>query len=107
MAFEKGNTVGKQFKKGESGNPEGRPKNLPSIPDILKKIGEGSKLAERAEMPDKNNLEAVMEFVYEYAIAGKAWAVQFIAERTEGKISEHLQTETAEQIEVFKMPKKD
>ena len=45
-----------QFKKGQSGNPNGRPKGTRSIPDMLLKIG-----------------------------------VEFIADRTEGKVRQELQ----------------
>ena len=35
-------------------------------------------------------LEAVLRAVYGYALKGQSWAVQFIAERTEGKVRETL-----------------
>ena len=60
-----------QFKKGQSGNPNGRPKGTRSIPDMLLKIG--------AE-------EGTKDGQFEYALEGKSWAVEFLADRTEGKV---------------------
>lgn len=71
------------FKKGVSGNLNGRPKGSQSIPDILKKIGfeEGTK-------EGHSKLEVVLRKVFHYALQGKSWAVEFIANRTEGKAVE-------------------
>jgi len=73
---------GKGFQKGKSGNPKGRPPKIKCIPDILRKIGE--------EEVDTNigkstRLDVVMRKVFDFAVSGKSWAVEFIAERTEGK----------------------
>ncbi len=72
-----------QFKSGVSGNPNGRPKGVQSIPDILKKIGE-----EEGTLDGKSKLDVIMYKVFQYALEGKPWAVQFIADRTEGKAKE-------------------
>jgi hypothetical protein len=79
-----------QFKKGVSGNPNGRPPKVRHIPDILEKIG-----AENVKVKgfEGVKLEALMRKVYAEAIAGKSWAVQFIAERTEGKVKDVVATE--------------
>ena len=39
----------------------------------------------------KNKLEVVMSKVFGYALEGRAWAVQFIADRTEGKPKEFVE----------------
>ena len=75
------------WKPGQSGNPKGRPPVTPSIPDILRRIG-----AENAGN-GITKLDAVMHRVFKYAIDGRAWAVQFIADRTEGKAIERVQAE--------------
>jgi len=76
-----------QFKKGVSGNPNGRPKGTRSIPDMLLKIGgeDGTKNGQYTK------LEVVLRRVFEFALEGKSWAVEFIAERTEGKVRQELQ----------------
>jgi len=35
----------------------------------------------------------VLEKVYNFALAGKPWAVEFIADRTEGKARQHIEIE--------------
>ena len=85
-----------QFKPGQSGNPNGRPKGVKSIPDILRKIGE-----EDGTLDGKSKLDVIMYMVFQYALEGKQWAVQFIADRTEGKAVERFRDETSEPIKVF------
>jgi len=75
-----------QFKAGVSGNPNGRPKGKQSIPDLLRKIGE-----EEGTVDGVDKLEVVMRKVFQYAVEGKPWAVQFIADRTEGKAKEFIE----------------
>ena len=77
-----------QFKPGVSGNPKGRPPKVRTIPDILRKIGEEDGLKDGS----KTKLDVVMTRVFGYALEGKPWAVQFIADRTEGKALERVQT---------------
>ena len=78
-----GGITGKGFKPGQSGNPNGRPKGTRSIPDILKKIGE-----EEGTLDGKSKLDVIMYKVFQFALEGRPWAVQFIADRTEGKALE-------------------
>ena len=65
---------------------KGRPKGSQSIPDILRKIGE-----EEGTVDGVDKLEVVMRKVFQYAVEGKPWAVQFIADRTEGKAKEFIE----------------
>ena len=85
-----------QFKPGLSGNPNGRPKGVQSIPDILKEIGK-----EDGTVTGLNKLEVVMRKVFQFAVEGKPWAVQFIADRTEGKALERIDQTT--RLEPFKL----
>lgn len=86
------NLVGPRWVKGQSGNPLGRPKKTKSISDILNKIGSMA-LTEEARGIIKNPWakqavtfeQAIMRVTYVMALRGESWAVQFIAERTEGK----------------------
>ena len=91
-----GGITGKGFKPGVSGNPKGRPKGVQSIPDILKKISD-----EEGTMDGLSKLEVVMRKVFQYAEEGKPWAVQFIADRTEGKALERIDQTT--RLEPFKL----
>jgi len=69
-----------KFKKGQSGNPKGRPKGTTTINGILKKIG-----SEQLPEADIDKLEFIMRKVFDFAVKGESWAVHFIADRLEGK----------------------
>ena len=71
----------KPVKPGQVLNPAGRPPKARCIPDILKLIGD--EIDSRSGLP---NIETVMRIVYRKALRGTPWAVQFISERTEGKV---------------------
>ena len=75
---------------------KGRPKNTQSIPDMLQKIGE-----EYADNEESTKLDVVLRKVFKYATQGKSWAVQFIADRTEGKAIERVQKQNIEAIKVI------
>jgi hypothetical protein len=76
------------WKPGESGNPAGRTPNVKTIPEILRKIGEEEGTKVSVEDGGATKLDVVMQQVYKFAREGKSWAVQFIAERTEGKVTD-------------------
>jgi len=64
---QQGNTkrvIGKPFKKGQSGNPKGRPPKVRTIPDILRKIGEEDGLKDGSE----TKLDVVMRRVFCFCI---------------------------------------
>lgn len=71
-----------RWKPGQSGNPNGKAPNVKTIPDILRKIGEEEIDTKEGTITKQ---EAVLRAVYIHAIKGKPWAVEFIADRTEGK----------------------
>ena len=79
--------------KGVSANPLGRPKKIKCIPDILRKIGDmiapediQNKMRHRFHSKEKLTMQqAVLMMTYDLAAHGTEWAVEFIAERTEGK----------------------
>ena len=74
------------FKVGVSGNPNGRPKGSSSIKDILRKIG-----MEDGTEDGLPKLEVIMRKVFIEAVDGKPWAVQFLADRLEGKPREFVE----------------
>jgi len=80
--FTKGNSAGVQFKPGNKANPNGR---RGSLKDILDTIGD--------EVDDKgvSNREQIMRKVTAMAKRGDMKAVQFIADRSEGKALERVE----------------
>ena len=91
------------FKKGASGNPLGRPKKIKCIPDILARIGKiiapddiQKKMRRRFHSKEKLTMQqAVLMMTYDLAAHGTQWAVEFIAERTEGKVVQMMDGSTA------------
>ena len=95
-----GGITGKGWKPGQSGNPNGRKPKIRTIPDILYKIGEEDGTSDG----EFSKLDVVLRKVFEFALKGNSWAVQFIADRTEGKAVERIdQTIKQEPIQVFKI----
>ena len=90
--FANGNSLGKKFKKGVSGNPNGR-RN--AYTDLIKdfsflKIGE------------KERREVVVSKLFQMAERGDLRAIQFIIERLEGKALERQErTNKSEPIQVM------
>lgn len=88
----------KPAKKGEVRNPAGRKPKAKTIPDVLRRLGKEkipTKIADEMikMFPDASNMtmfEAIMRMTYLQAFKGQAWALQFIAERTEGKITQPI-----------------
>lgn len=76
-----GGCTGKGFMPGVSGNPAGAKKKIQKIPDILMKIG----MQPGTKDGKMTKLDVVMERVFKFAVEGRPWAVEFIANRTEGK----------------------
>tara|TARA_R110002020_G_scaffold65193_3_gene172267 strand:+ start:3148 stop:3483 length:336 start_codon:yes stop_codon:yes gene_type:complete len=85
------------FKKGTSGNPNGRPKKGFAIADILETIGD------TAFNGDKTLKEAILEKVYQNALAGDLNSAKFIADRTEGTALQKMSVTTNEPVQVLRI----
>ena len=81
-----GGITGKGFKPGQSGNPKGRAKKGNAIADILNELLEKKK-------DGKTVRTQILEKVTTMALSGDRWAVEFLADRTEGKALERVQKE--------------
>jgi hypothetical protein len=77
--FPPGNKIGKQFPKGASGNPNGRPK-LTKLTNALRE-----KLAEIApDSPEETIAEQIAKTLIKLALSGDVQAIKEIGNRTEG-----------------------
>ena len=78
-----GGITGKGFKKGKSGNPNGRPKKEICIPDMFREILDAPDPFD----PEKKRtaLQAICRRVVNLGIGGNLDAVKIIFDRTEGK----------------------
>jgi len=76
--------VGKRWKKGQSGNPKGRPKSGFALNEYITDLA-------NVELEDKKTmLEAVVGKVYEEALDGNMTAINFLADRILGKPSQQI-----------------
>ena len=80
--FAKGNKLGNRWKKGESGNPNGR---RGSLKDIIDKIGD------EKDQEGLTKREKVMSKVWSMAMRGDMKAIHFLADRAEGKAKEYIE----------------
>lgn len=74
-----------RFAPGNPGGP-GRGKSPRRIEGLLRKLGE--EIVPSEEGLPITRLERLMGKVFDLAEDGQQWAVQFVAERTEGKVRE-------------------
>ena len=90
------------WKKGVSGNPHGRPKTAKCIPDILREIGDrpvDSWLLAKLHAQygpthnPKTMREAMLMAAVVDAVQGDQMARSFVAERTEGKVTDRIEVE--------------
>tara|TARA_B100001094_G_C17488339_1_gene465229 strand:- start:35 stop:361 length:327 start_codon:yes stop_codon:yes gene_type:complete len=77
--FAKGNTLGNRFKKGESGNPNGR---RGALADIIKRVWDEE---DESGLTQK---EKMVRRVLSMAMNGSMNAVTYLSDRAEGKAKE-------------------
>lgn len=74
------------FKKGQSGNPKGRPKKEFCIPDIIRKQGNNLDPVSK-----KTFYESMVETAWKQAIKGDSTARAWIADRAEGRALDRIE----------------
>ena len=89
--FEKGNKIGNRWKKGESGNPNGR-RN--AAKDILNQLLD-------VEIDDRTQREQLMLKLIQVGMRGDLGAIREVLDRTEGKSKEHIITEEFKPLQVL------
>lgn len=89
MPFKKGEKPqgSKQFKKGESGNPNGRPKIIPELRELLADV-----LSEKKD--DINAAKAILIAMRNKAIKGDVKAAEFLYGYAYGKASQNIDLTT-------------
>jgi len=68
-----------QWKKGQSGNPKGRPRKGSSFAEILREIGE------QEYKDDMSRMEAMSYKLWSEASKGHQWAITALMDRIDGK----------------------
>ena len=90
--FAKGNKLGNRWKKGESGNPNGR-RN--AYTDLIREFS-------FQKVNDKERREIILSKLFQLAERGDLRAIQFIVERLEGRALERQdRTTKSEPIQVM------
>ena len=90
--FAKGNKLGNRWKKGESGNPNGR-RN--AYTDLIREFS-------FQKVNDKERREIILNKLFQLAERGDLRAIQFIVERLEGRALERQERTTkSEPIQVM------
>lgn len=90
------------FKKGESGNPAGRPPKDESIAALVRELGKRRKqikISGKKKMVPLIN--AVLLKMYDRALSGDVAAAKFLAERRDGKVPTPLEHTGADGAPLF------
>jgi hypothetical protein len=77
--FPPGNNIGKQFPKGISGNPSGRPKLTKLTEALREQLAE-----EMPDAPEETVAEQIAKTLIKLALSGDVQAIKEIGNRTEG-----------------------
>jgi hypothetical protein len=86
--FSPGNKIGKQFPKGSSGNPNGRPKLTKLTEALREQLAE-----EMPNAPERTVAEAIARALIKEAVSGNVLAIREIGDRTEGKPKQAIDLE--------------
>jgi len=101
------------FKKGQSGNPNGRPKKEFTLSNLLReeldKVVEVSQKGKKVKM---TNIQLVINRLFAGVRMGEKWAIEMIWDRIEGKAQQTIESTGTLAIQstpkiVFSEPKKE
>lgn len=89
----------KPFQKGKSGNPNGRPKKLPELDELLKDI-----LLD--ETNGKTQIELIVRTLVKQSLKGDIRASEILLNRSYGKVKESIELEHKQQgqIVILELP---
>lgn len=87
---------GVQWKKGQSGNPKGRPKKLPELNELLANV-----LGD--EKDGKTAAEAILLALRSKAVKGDIRAAEVLLDRSYGKPKQQIETTIEIEEQVFKI----
>jgi hypothetical protein len=95
---------GRPFKKGESGNPNGRPKKeLCFTEELKRKLSQITKHDKDLPVEEqRTRLQAICDKILEQAEGGDHYAHNLIFERIEGKVKEQLELSGSIHYEFYK-----
>lgn len=80
--------VGRPWKKGQSGNPNGRPKKDASLTSLMKEMLDkpADYIAPGATPDDKTWRQVITKALFTKAAKGDVKAIELVLDRTEGKV---------------------
>jgi len=87
------------FKKGFTGNPNGRPKKEITIPHLLREYGNGE-INDPKTGKTKKRIQLAIEKVWEMALSGDRWAIDYISNRTEGTPVQTIRNQEIDEAEI-------
>lgn len=93
------NIKGKGFKKGESGNPKGRPRKLPQIEKLLAEV-----LGEQDEY-GPSGIKQILTALKRKAAKGDTRAAELILDRAYGKAKQPIDLDVPNGIKFIIQPK--
>lgn len=79
------------WRKGQSGNPKGRPPKGLALTDILRElIEQPTKVSSTHRHAGKTYKQAIIDELLNKAVEGEEWAIKMVYERLEGKPAQPL-----------------
>lgn len=86
-----------RFKKGQSGNPKGRPKGGKSLTDILREVGEIEDVKHNGEIIARKT--ALAHKMWSLALQGKPEVMRYMYDRLDGKPTQEIKVNSDASID--------